>query len=226
MKVDPGLPSRYDKVNLAFAYDHNKSNLMRRYLCCLIFFLTFVGNSRTDAQAKDSGRILFDFSQPDAAARWQIVNDGVMGGRSTSKAEMLTNGQMRFAGMLSLENNGGFASVRSKPDSEGSTSLGLRAGDVIVMRVQGDGRKYTFNLYLPDRRTAFSHQLEFQTQANQWTEIQLPIDRFAAHSFGRPVRGATLDPTRVHSLGILLADKRAGEFQIIVDWIKVIPAAK
>jgi NADH dehydrogenase [ubiquinone] 1 alpha subcomplex assembly factor 1 len=199
---------------------------MRRYLCCLIFFVTFVVSSLADAQAKDSGRILFDFSQPNAAARWQIVNDGVMGGKSTSRAEVLADSQMRFAGRLSLENNGGFASVRSKPDAAEPTSLGLREGDVIVMLVRGDGRKYTFNLYLPDGRTAFSHQLEFQTQANQWTEIQLPIDRFVAHSFGRPVRGATLDPARVHAIGILLGDKQAGTFEIIVDWIKVIPAAK
>jgi monofunctional biosynthetic peptidoglycan transglycosylase len=97
---------------------------------------------------------------------------------------------------------------------------------MIVMRVRGDGRKYTFNLYVPDRRMAFSHQLDFQTEANKWTEIQLPVDRFAAHSFGRPVRGATLDAARVHSLGILLGDKRAGDFNLIVDWIKVIPAVK
>lgn len=196
---------------------------MSRYLC-LYFFLASVGSSLTDAQANDSGRILFDFSQPNAAARWQIVNDGVMGGRSTSRAEMLADSQMRFAGRLSLENNGGFASVRSKPDSAGSTSLGLNSGDVIVMLVRGDGRKYTFNLYVPDRRMAFSYQLEFQTAADQWMEIQLPVDRFAAHSFGRPVSGAMLDPARVHSVGILIGDRRAGEFQLIVDWIKVIPA--
>ena len=202
------------------------ANTMRRYLCCVMFLITFVGSSLTDAQAKDSGRILFDFGQPNAAARWQIVNDGVMGGRSTSRTEVVADSQMRFAGTLSQEKNGGFASVKSKLDSARSTSLGLKAGDVIVMRVQGHGRKYTFNLYLPDRRTAFSHQLECQTQANQLKEIQLPIDRFVAHSFGRPVRGATLDPARVHSPGILLGDKRAGEFQIIVDWIKVVPAPK
>ena len=163
---------------------------------------------------------MFDFSQPDAATQWQIVNDGVMGGRSTSNIEMLDDAQMRFSGTLSLDHNGGFASVRSTPDAA-SSSLGLKSGDMIVMRVKGDGRKYTFNLYIPDRQIAFSYQLDLQTEANEWTEIQLPIDRFAAHSFGRPVRGATLDPARVHSLGVLLGDKRAGDFNLTVDWIKV-----
>ena len=192
------------------------------YLLCFLFSVCCL---LSDAHAKDSGRVLFDFSQPDAVTPWQIVNDGVMGGRSTSKIEVSADAQMRFAGTLSLENNGGFASVRSKTNTA-SSSLGLKAGDMIVMRVKGDGRKYTFNLYVPGRRMAFSHQLDFQTEANKWTEIQLPLDRFSAHSFGRPVRGATLDPTEVHSLGILLGDKRAGAFELIVDWIKVSPVVR
>ena len=196
-----------------------------RYLCYLVIFLFFVSSLLSDAEAKDSGRILFDFSQPNAATQWRIVNDGVMGGRSTSKIEILTDAQLQFSGTLSLENNGGFASVRSGPNG-GSTSLGLKPGDTVVIRVKGDGRKYTFNLYVPDRRTAFSYQLDFQTKPQEWAQIRLPVDRFVAHSFGRLVRGATLDPAQVHSLGILLGDKRAGDFKLIVDWIKVIPEGR
>ena len=170
---------------------------------------------------------LFGFDSPDAAQQWQAVNDGVMGGRSSSQASIVEldsldragneNGVMRFAGNLSLENNGGFASMRSRP----SGSLGLNPGNTIVLRVKGDGRRYTFNLYTPDRRTAFSYQLEFGTTAGKWTEVQLPIDKFVAHSFGRPIPRITLTPSQVQSVGILLGDKKPGPVEILIDWIKV-----
>ncbi len=44
---------------------------------------------------------------------------------------------MEFFGTLSLANNGGFASVRTKPKK-----LDLANGDTLVARVRGDGREY------------------------------------------------------------------------------------
>jgi monofunctional biosynthetic peptidoglycan transglycosylase len=163
---------------------------------------------------------LFQFRQASDVAGWQIVNDGVMGGRSTSQATLAKteSGEvaMRFSGTLSLENNGGFASVRSRP----LAPLGLESGDTILLRVRGDGRRYTFNLYTPDRRTAFSYQMDFNTQPGQWTEIRLPVDKFVAHSFGRPIPSMKLTPSQVHSVGILLGDKRSGAFEILIDQVR------
>lgn len=166
-------------------------------------------------------REMFSLNSPADVSGWQIVNDGVMGGRSSSQASLIrtSSGEqaMRFAGILSLANNGGFASVRSRPRG----SLGLKADNSIVIRVRGDGRRYTFNLYTPDRRTAFSYQLEFVTTPGQWSEVRLPVNGFVAHSFGRRISGMALDPPRVHSVGILLGDKRPGTFELLVDWIRV-----
>lgn len=180
-------------------------------------FLLFacILNPSSAATAQVNERVVFDFTDRNSAAQWQIVNDGVMGGRSTSQAVVNDNGQLRFSGTLSLENNGGFASVRSR-----SRQLNLKSGDQVVLRVFGDGRKYTFNLYVPQRRMAFSYRVEFKTEANKWMEIKLPLDQFVATSFGRVVR-SQLDPTQVNSVGILLGDKKAGPFEILVDWIKV-----
>lgn len=162
------------------------------------------------------GQTLFEFSGSGDAAQWQIVNDGVMGGRSSSQATVTAEGHLRFTGRLSLQNNGGFASVRSRP-----RTLGISNGGTIVMRVKGDGRRYTFNLYTPDRRTAFSYQMQFDTRAGQWAEVRLPVSGFVAHSFGRRVSGQPLTASRVQSVGILLGDKREGPFELSVDWIRI-----
>lgn len=164
---------------------------------------------------------LFDFSKPDAAKQWQTVNDGVMGGVSDGRFRVSDQGIMEFFGTLSLENRGGFASVRSK-----AKTLGLNEGDVIVARLRGDGREYHFNLRVPTRRIAFSYRASFETKAGEWQEVKVPLKDFQATSFGRPVRNAEpVDAGKVNSIGFLLADKKAGPFKLEIDWIKVVRAA-
>lgn len=71
---------------------------------------------------------LFGFDSPDAAQQWQAVNDGVMGGISDGRFRITADQTMEFSGTLSLENNGGFASVRSRP-AEGPLVSGPFAND-------------------------------------------------------------------------------------------------
>ena len=54
----------------------------------------------------------FDFSDKAMADQWVVINDGVMGGRSESQV-VYSDEALLFTGNLSLENNGGFASVRA-----------------------------------------------------------------------------------------------------------------
>lgn len=97
----------------------------------------------TTVLAENPPRTLFDFTGADAAKEWQSVNDGVMGGVSEGKFKITETKTMEFFGTLSLENNGGFASVRTK-----AKKLGLEKGDTVVAKVRGDGREYTLNLYV------------------------------------------------------------------------------
>jgi monofunctional biosynthetic peptidoglycan transglycosylase len=181
----------------------------------IILPLVLMGPVALDAQ-EIRERALFNFQDARAANGWQTVNDGVMGGRSAGR--FIINGakKMEFFGNLSLANNGGFASVRSR-----RMPLGLFYGDSIVVRLRGDGRTYNLNLYTPNRQTAFSYRASFQTLSNQWIEVAFPLDRFVATSFGRVVPNRPLDPKQVNGIGILLGDKRPGPFKLEVDWINV-----
>jgi monofunctional biosynthetic peptidoglycan transglycosylase len=161
---------------------------------------------------------LFTFVSPDAAAGWQAVNDGVMGGVSDGRFRMTERQTLEFYGTLSLENNGGFASVRSRP-----RSLGLEAGDTLVARVRGDGREYQLHLYSNMRRMAFSYRAPVKTRSGKWIEVAVPLDRFEATSFGRVLPGeGPVNPRKVTAVGFLLADKRPGPFVLEVAWIKVL----
>ena len=59
---------------------------------------------------------LFDFSDPRAAEAWRAIDDRVMGGVSRSRLRHDRAGHAVFEGDVSLERNGGFASVRSSLD--------------------------------------------------------------------------------------------------------------
>jgi NADH dehydrogenase [ubiquinone] 1 alpha subcomplex assembly factor 1 len=162
-------------------------------------------------------RPLLDFAGPEAAQQWQAVNDGVMGGLSDGRFKIADAGTLEFSGTLSLENNGGFASVRTKP-----TELDIKAGDTIVVRVKGDGRDYILNLYTKSRRMAFSYRAPLPTTKDEWTEVKVPLEDFIPTAFGRRVQGmGPVEPSQINGLGLMLADKKPGTFQMQVEWVKV-----
>lgn len=162
--------------------------------------------------AANDNRVLMNFKNGNAARQWQTVNDGVMGGRSQGQFRINNDKNLEFFGTLSLENNGGFASVRSR-----GVGMKLKKTDSILMKVRGDGREYNLNLYTADRRMAFSYRAKFKTEKNKWTEIRIPVSKFVATSFGRVVRGQSLNPEQISSLGIMLSDKKAGTFKLEID---------
>ncbi len=124
---------------------------------------------------------------------------------------------MIFAGRLSLANNGGFASIRTR-----RTDLDLQNGDRVCVRVRGDGRTYSLNLYTQRQLTAFSYRATIATKQSEWMEFTVPLKDFVATSFGQAIRGARqVDPAEVTALGFTLSDQSEGPFKLEVDWIKL-----
>ena len=158
---------------------------------------------------------LFDFHVEIDTTAWQVVNDGVMGGVSTSWFS-LNNGVAAFHGEVSLKNNGGFASVRSLPASHG-----LAGCDTFVVCARGDGRRYKFTARTdPDLNTAIYQQV-FTTTAGEWEEHRLPAKAFIPSFRGRVLTGEpALDLARVVSVGFLISDRQAGGFRLEIAWIK------
>jgi monofunctional biosynthetic peptidoglycan transglycosylase len=160
---------------------------------------------------------LLDFVGPDAAQKWQAVNDGVMGGVSEGRFKITADKTMEFSGRLSLENNGGFASVRTK-----LTNFDIHGGDTLVVRVRGDGREYVLNIYTKSRRMAFSYRAPLPTTRDEWTEVSVPLDEFIPTSFGNRVQGmGPVEPDQINSLGFMLSDKKPGPFKLEDEWMKI-----
>ena len=126
-------------------------------------------------------------------------------------------GFLKFSGILSLENNGGFSSVRS-----GKVELDLSEAKGLVLRVKGDGRRYEVHLSNParpgGRGITFAGLLP--TTEGGWTEVKIPFSKFEADFRGKRVEGAKLDPSEIRQVTLELVDKKAGAFEIQVDWIR------
>ena len=158
---------------------------------------------------------VFEFDR-DSAADWVVVNDGVMGGVSSSAFVDSDSGYATFRGELSLDNNGGFASVR------GEIQEGMLAGrSVLVLRVRGDGRTYQVRFRTDGRFDGVAYRAEFATRADEWLTVTVPMSDFEPTFRGRRPRGAPpLDVSVIQQIGLLLADYEEGPFRLDVAWIR------
>lgn len=141
------------------------------------------------------------------ASRWQIINDGVMGGISRSEV-VVHESRLVFRGQLSLENNGGFASARCHFEQEFGGVSGFR------LHVRGDGRNYQFRLRADELPEGIAWRASFSTDGSQQL-IDLPLAAFEPVIRGRKVEHAgELNPGDIHLLGLMLADAQAGPFAL------------
>lgn len=174
--------------------------------------LSLMNNPRSSSPSRSRKQLLsFTLSE------WYTVNDGVMGGRSLGKCEITHDQHLRFHGSISLENRGGFASVRCSP-----RKFGLLPQDTLVLTVCCDGREYSVNLYLLNAPTAYSYRAPLPTQPGVWTSVRIGLSRFQATSFGRVVPEFGPVPVeQIQAIGIMLADKQPGPFELEVASIEV-----
>jgi len=147
--------------------------------------------------------------------KWIIVNDGVMGGVSTSAIRRTNDGTVLFTGELSLENNGGFASVRCVT---GRQDLSAHGG--LEIRVRGDGRTYQLRLRTDDEFDGIAFRAEFDTRDGEWTTARLAFEEFLPTFRGRTLHDVPpLDVSRIHQLAFMVADKTPGPFSLEVDFV-------
>ena len=116
-------------------------------------------------------KILFDFTNPhlDITNIWGAVNDVVMGGVSQSNIS-LSNHRAIFSGIVSTDNNGGFASVRTR---NLAVPWNLSQYEGIELKVVGDGKRYKFIARCEGRWDGIAYCASFDTVCNVATIIRI-----------------------------------------------------
>ena len=171
-----------------------------KFLCSLLvvsFLTSLFGDIRL---SKQNGKL--------SKLNWKVVNDTVMGGRSSSRWTSNSSAFI-FEGTLSLENNGGFASIRCELKNND-----LSNEDGIYLKVKGDGRKYQFRIQSKVSRWA-NYSNEFKTKKDLVQTFYLPFKDFKPSWRGRRLNNLpTLKGEDVVGIGFLLGDKVQGKFKL------------
>jgi len=170
------------------------------------------------AAQRASEKMLIDFNDVDESGTWWIVNDGVMGGLSRSEFMLTDEGTAIFQGNVSLENFGGFSSIRTNP-----RSFKLENYQGLLVRVKGDGKKYQLRLHADDRFDNIAYRFYFQTQPATWQIVRAPFSEFVPVFRGRIMNNiSTISPEQIQVIGFMISDKQAGPFRLEIDSIRAV----
>lgn len=168
----------------------------------------------SDSNAEGSV-MLTDFTDDSADLGWYVQNDNVMGGRSQGGFDLNESGKLIFSGNTNTD-GGGFSSLRTRP-----FEADLSDYDGIRLRVQGDGRRYIWQLQTSARYRGYriSYWAEFDTEEGEWSTVDIPFKSFYPQIRGYKLDEPELDPSEIRELGLYIYDKKDGPFELHVDSI-------
>lgn len=158
--------------------------------------------------------VLFDFDSGSDLSNWRVVDDTVMGGRSAGNFGINAAGHGVFQGDVSLENNGGFSSIRYRfptQKMEGFSS--------IQIKLKGDGKRYQFRVK-SDRYDRHSYIYHFQTSGD-WEVIEIPLAEMEPKFRGRALRMSNYPGQVAEEIAFLISNKRAEAFHLEIDQISL-----
>ena len=160
--------------------------------------------------------VIYDFGNvTNGPGEWRIVDDRVMGGRSQGYFEINEEGQGHFHGGVSLENNGGYSSVRYRlPEAQAASDQQL-----VRLRVKGDGKRYRFRVKAK-ASDYYSYITYFET-SGEWEEIELDLEDFYPSFRGQKLKMPNFDQAQIEELSILIANYKKEEFNLLIDKIEL-----
>lgn len=149
---------------------------------------------------------------------WNVINDVVMGGQSSSAYTIRNTGELLFEGNVSLANGGGFASVKS---SELTDEVSNQFSSVKLL-FKGDGHSYYLRLYPDHSEKGVAYVHEFKTKPDVWQSIELPFEEFyptlrSNHIDDMP----PLSSSMITHFGFMIKDGQAGSFRLLVKDVKL-----
>lgn len=157
---------------------------------------------------------IFDFNKNADLQRWKVVDDVVMGGKSSGSFSINSDGHGVFFGTVSLENNGGFSSVRYQMNKTDVANYSK-----VILKVKGDGKKYQFRIK-DSKNNYYSYIAYFET-SGKWEEIEIPLKDLYPSFRGRKVDKPNFDKSHIEEIAFLIANSKAEEFKLLIDQISL-----
>lgn len=151
---------------------------------------------------------VFDFSKGNLMGQnWYVLNDDVMGGVSTSSLDYNMDGYATFSGKVSLENNGGFASVRCA-----TGIVKVQPKGKVILQLRGDGKRYQFRLRA-NKEDWYSYITYFETTGD-WQEVEIDLAEMYPSFRGRKLDMGNFSEDRFEEISYLIANYKQESFQL------------
>lgn len=157
---------------------------------------------------------LFDFNSKSNLSNWRVVDDVVMGGRSDGNFTINKDGHGKFSGKVSLENNGGFSSLRYNFETINSSNK-----SAFVIKIKGDGKPYQFRVK-DSRYKRYSYIYTFET-SGKWETISIPFNKMYPSFRGYKIDAANFNGEQMEEIAILIGNKKAEQFTLLIDSISL-----
>lgn len=161
-----------------------------------------------------SSILIYDFNINSSPKDWRIIDDGVMGGLSQGKFSIDATGNGVFQGDVSLENNGGFSSVRYQFDK-----LNVSKDSRISIRLKGDRKTYQFRV--KDKiNNYYSYITTFKTSGD-WQTIEIKLSDLYPSFRGQKLNSPNFNSDSIEEIVFLIGNKKKESFQLILDKIEL-----
>jgi len=159
-----------------------------------------------------NSHMIYDFSKNSDIQSWIVVDDIVMGGRSSGNFRLSPDGFGVFEGHISLENNGGFSSVRYQFER-----IKVKEKDKIIIRIKGDGKKYQFRIK-DDSGKYYSYITSFST-SGEWQEVEILLKQMSPSFRGRKLDQPDFAHDYIEEITFLIGNNKTEEFKLLIDKI-------
>ena len=161
-----------------------------------------------------ASNVIFDFNKSSDIENWRIIDDVVMGGKSSGSFTLNSEGHGVFEGTISLENNGGFSSVRYTFEK-----LLLKESTKITLKIKGDGKKYQLRIK-SNSGDYYSYVYSFST-TGEWEELEIPLRDMYPSFRGRKLDQPNFSKDTIEEIGFLIGNKRKEKFKLLIDKIEL-----
>lgn len=155
-------------------------------------------------------QLIFDFNHNSNITDWKVIDDVVMGGRSTGKFKMDSDGNGVFFGDVSLDNNGGFSSVRYQFEKINTTK-----DSKIIIRLKGDGKEYQFRVK-SNRNAYYSYVTIFKTTGD-WENIVINLKDLYPSFRGQTLNIPNFAGNSIEEIVFLIGNKKNESFNLVLD---------
>ncbi|WP_439132347.1 CIA30 family protein [Polaribacter sp.] len=161
---------------------------------------------------QQTSHTIVNFSKDSDTTYWRVVDDVVMGGVSQGNFEINKEGNGFYFGNVSLENNGGFSSLRYK-----FKPISVTKFSKVVLKIKGDGKNYQFRIK-DKQRNYYSYVKKFSTSGD-WEIITIDLAEMYPVFRGRTLNMDNFSSETIEEIAILIGNKKAQNFQLEIDHI-------